>query len=240
IAGPPCQPFSKSGYWARGDSRRLGDPRAHTLEEFLRVLDEARPRTFLLENVRGIAYSLRDEGYRYLLDEIRRINKRRGTKYDPTPSFLNAASYGVPQLRERFFLVGARDGRRFRFPVPTHAHGGANGLLPFRTAWDAIGDLENAIPFGDSVAAEGKWAGLLPSIPEGENYLWHTDRGGGLPLFGWRTRFWSFLLKLAKNRPSWTIQAQPGPAVGPFHWKNRRLTVRELCRIQTFPDDVII
>src|SRR5205823_7032500 len=83
----------------------------------------------------------------------------------------------------------------------------------------------------------GSWGALLPSIPEGENYLYHTNRGRGLPLFGWRTRFWSFLLKLAKNRPSWTIQAQPGSAIGPFHWKNRRLSVREMCRIQTFPDD---
>ena len=84
----------------------------------------------------------------------------------------------------------------------------------------------------------GKWGDLLASIPEGQNYLWHTDRGGGRPLFGWRRRYWSFLLKLAKDRPSWTIQAQPGPAIGPFHWKNRLLSHRELCRLQTFPDDV--
>jgi len=56
-----------------------------------------------------------------------------------------------------------------------------------------------------------------------------------MPLFGWRTRYWSFLLKLAKDRPSWTIQAQPGPAIGPFHWTNRRLSTQELCRLQTFP-----
>lgn len=86
----------------------------------------------------------------------------------------------------------------------------------------------------------GRWAELLPTVPEGSNYLWHTDRGGGLPLFGWRRRFWNFLLKLAKSRPAWTIQAQPGPSVGPFHWNNRRLSVRELCRIQTFPDNVEI
>jgi DNA (cytosine-5)-methyltransferase 1 len=77
---------------------------------------------------------------------------------------------------------------------------------------------------------------LLPSIPEGQNYLWHTPRGQGEPIFGWRTRYWCFLLKLAKNRPSWTIQAQPGTAIGPFHWRNRRLTAAELCRLQTFPD----
>ena len=55
------------------------------------------------------------------------------------------------------------------------------------------------------------------------------------PLFGWRTKFWSFLLKLAKDRPSWTIQAEPGPATGPFHWKSRLLSIEELCRLQTFP-----
>jgi DNA (cytosine-5)-methyltransferase 1 len=43
------------------------------------------------------------------------------------------------------------------------------------------------------------------------------------------------LLKLAKNRPSWTLTAQPGPAIGPFHWENRRLSAEELCALQTFP-----
>jgi len=82
----------------------------------------------------------------------------------------------------------------------------------------------------------GRWGDLLPTIPEGENYLWHTDRSGGYPIFGWRRRYWTFLLKLAKSRPAWTIQAQPGTATGPFHWKSRRLTGQELCRLQTFPD----
>jgi DNA (cytosine-5)-methyltransferase 1 len=45
------------------------------------------------------------------------------------------------------------------------------------------------------------------------------------------------LLKLSKRLPAWTITAQPGSAVGPFHWKNRRLSMRELARLQTFPDD---
>lgn len=111
-------------------------------------------------------------------------------------------------------------------------------MSPCKTAWDALADVEPDP--GEDLEVRGKWAALLPSIPEGQNYLWHTDRMGGLPLFGWRRRFWSFLLKLAKNQPSWTIQAQPGPAVGPFHWSNRRLSMRELCRLQTFPDNVTI
>lgn len=244
VGGPPCQPFSKAGYWASGDSRRLDDPRADTLSAYLRVLEEARPRAFLLENVEGLAYSGKDEGLRLLLDEIACINRRTKSAYRPVVQVLNAAEHGVPQLRERVFVIAARDGSAFRFPSATHCEAVPNAPLlsgtlePYRTAWDAIGNVEPEP--SEDLAARGKWADLLPSIPEGQNYLWHTDRGGGRPLFGWRRRFWTFLLKLAKNRPSWTIQAQPGPAVGPFHWSSRRLSMRELCRIQTFPDDVEI
>ena len=135
--------------------------------------------------------------------------------------------------------MGHRDGGRFSFPDPTHRAADSNGpgLFPDQqrlvTAWDAIGGLE---PSADEhLEPKGRWADLLPSVPEGENYLWHTNRKGGMRLFGWRTHYWSFLLKLAKNRPSWTLQAQPGPAIGPFHWNNRRLSTEEMARIQTFP-----
>lgn len=239
IGGPPCQPFSKSGYWARGDSGRLGDPRSDTLTAYLRVLRDAKPKAFLLENVRGLAYEGKDEGLQLLLSGIEEVNRQAGTRYTVSWAALNAADYGVPQLRERVFLIGSRDGSPFLFPEPTHGSGENAGLFaqrePHRTAWDALGDLPQDV---DDPALEvaGRWGDLLPTIPEGENYLWHTDRSGGYPIFGWRRRYWSFLLKLAKNRPAWTIQAQPGTATGPFHWRNRRLTAQELCRLQTFPD----
>jgi DNA (cytosine-5)-methyltransferase 1 len=239
IGGPPCQPFSKSGYWARGDALRLSDPRSDTLSAYLRVLRDTQPRAMLLENVFGLAYKGKDEGLERILSGIREINREVGTNYRPRWKVIDAASYGVPQHRERVFIIASRDGRLFDFPPPTHGESGnlfASGACePYRTAWDALGDLpEN--PNDQDLRMGGKWADLLPSIPEGENYLWHTPRGKGRPLFGWRTRYWSFLLKLAKDRPSWTIQAQPGSAIGPFHWCNRKLSARELCRLQTFPD----
>ncbi|MGZ5443511.1 MAG: DNA cytosine methyltransferase [Thermoanaerobaculia bacterium] len=243
IAGPPCQPFSKSGYWARGESGRLRDPRAATLDGFLRVLEGTLPRVFLLENVHGIAYSAKDEGIEFLIREIAAINRRTGSHYQPVSAVLNAAWFGVPQMRERFFMIASRDGRQFRFPDAGYRPSDdiepqLIGLPPYRTAWDALADVSPSPD--EDLRVRGKWADLLPSIPEGSNYIWHTERGEGLRLFGWRRRYWSFLLKLAKNLPSWTIQAQPGPAVGPFHWENRRLSMRELCRLQTFPDDVVI
>lgn len=245
IGGPPCQPFSKSSYWVNGDTRRLNDPRADTLSGYLRVLRDAQPRAFLLENVGGLAYEGKDEGLKHVLDGIRQLNKECGTRYEPAVKLVRCAEYGVPQIRERLFIVGSRDGRPFRFPEPSHRDVSrtedlfGKALEPFRTAWDAIGDLPEPND-RDGLTVGGKWGGLLPSIPEGQNYLWHTPRMGGLPLFGWRTRYWSFLLKLSKRLPSWTVQAQPGSAIGPFHWKNRKLTFAELCRIQTFPDGLVV
>ena len=224
-----------------GDALRLDDPRADTLTAYLRVLRDTKPRAFLLENVYGLVYKGKDEGLRYLLDGVARINREAGTNYQVSWKLLNAARYGVPQIRERVFLIGSRDGGSFEFPLPTHDPPGDLEFFdlhePYRTAWDAIGDLPED-PSDPSLEVGGKWGALLPSIPEGQNYLWHTNRGGGLRLFGWRTRYWSFLLKLAKSQPSWTIQAQPGSAIGPFHWRSRKLTTREMCRLQTFPDDV--
>lgn len=245
IGGPPCQPFSKSSYWVRGDSLRLKDPRADTLFAYMRIVEEAQPKTFLLENVGGLAFGSKDEGLRFLLSKIDAINKKVKTNYRPKFKVMNAAEYGVPQTRERFILIASRDGKEFQFPKATHRDPNTltnelpfNDLEPYRTAWDALADVGPAKD--ESLAMQGYWGELLPSIPEGNNYLWHTNRSGGLPLFGWRRRYWQFLLKLAKNRPSWTIQAQPGPAIGPFHWENRRLSVSELCRLQTFPDGLKI
>lgn len=244
IGGPPCQPFSKAGFWAAGATKALDDPRSDTLDAYFRVVEEVLPHAFVMENVEGLAYSKKHEGLSHVLSLIDDINRRARVKYRPAVGVLSAAEHGVPQLRTRLFIVAARDGQPFTFPSATHAPEGTSGLLgdeilePFRTAWDAIGDVQ---PEPDEdLAMRGRWAELLPSIPEGENYLWHTDRRGGKPLFGWRRRYWSFLLKLAKSKPSWTVQAQPGPAIGPFHWSNRRLSMRELCRIQTFPDNVRI
>lgn len=247
VGGPPCQPFSKSGYWARGDVRRLEDPRATTLEAYLRVLRDTQPRAFLLENVPGLAYEGKKEGLDLLRRTIDAINSEIKTQYSFEVGMLRAVEHGVPQDRLRVFIVGARDGTVFKFPKSTHSRPTddtkSGDLLadlsekPLETpltAWDAIGDLEE--DDDPALRVGGKWADLLPSIPEGRNYLYHTGRGEGLPLFGWRTRYWSFLLKLAKALPSWTLTADPGSAIGPFHWRNRRLSATELLRLQTFPE----
>jgi DNA (cytosine-5)-methyltransferase 1 len=231
-AGPPCQPFSKSANWRYGSPRGLHDPRSDTLRGLLRLVGGVLPRVVLIENVPGFGALGARGGIETIQNGVDKLNRRHGTKYRLTSALLDAADFGVPQHRRRLIMVLDRDGRTFSMPTATH---GKTGLERFTTAWDAIGDLESSQHDG-SLVVRGRWADLLPSIPEGENYLWHTERGGGVPLFGWRTRYWSFLLKLAKDRPSWTLPASPSQNSGPYHWKNRLLSIQELARLQSFPD----
>lgn len=223
--GPPCQPFSVAGQWAQSGRRGMKDKRARTVVAMLDLVESFLPRVILLENVAGF---LRGETSALPVIErrLRTINKRYGVSYALDIEVVDAAAYGVPQHRRRVIAVASRDGIAFQMPQPTHVEQPT-------TAWDAIGDLDEEIP----PTPQGRWAGLLPSIPEGGNYQFLTAKGEGEELFGYRTRYWSFLLKLARDKPGWTLPAHPGPSTGPFHWDNRPLSIRERMRLQSFPDD---
>ncbi len=241
VGGPPCTPFSKSGNWL--EYKRSGqDPTARLLDHYLRMLVEVRPRAFLMENVFGLAYRNHNQGW---FAHFRQTCERHG--YNVAYQVLLAADYGIPQKRQRLFVVGALDGKPI-LPLPTHSgphetrRAFDSRLLPHVSTSEVIGELEDrdemAEP-GELVA--GKYGHLLPAIPPGDNYLYYTSkRGHPDPQFEWRKRFWSFLLKLDPAQPSPTIQAQPGPYVGPFHWNNRRLRLLEIKRLQTFADDHVI
>lgn len=224
--GPPCQPFSKAAQWARNGRSGVSDVRAHSLSGMLKLVETFLPRVLLIENVVGFARGSRSA--RYLLHTgLDEINAKHGTAYELNVFELDAADYGVAQHRLRAIIIACRDGDPVGPPPPTHAG------KPLR-AWDVLSRLpaDHDLP-----VMRGKWADLLPCIPEGMNYQHLTARGGGPELFGYRTRYWSFLLKLAKDRPSWTLPASPGPGAGPFHWDNRPLTVPERLALQGLPHD---
>jgi DNA (cytosine-5)-methyltransferase 1 len=228
--GPPCQPFSKSALWTQAGTRGLSDPRSNTIQHYISALAVLEPRAFLIENVEGFAkwggLAALKEGLAQLAD--------RGLRYSLSEQILSAVDYGVPQKRRRLFAVGMREGGVYEFPAPTHG----TGLEPYATSWDACSSVRFECE-EESLAVRGRWADLLPTIPAGRNYLFHTSRGEGEPLFGWRTRFWSFLYKLHPSEPSPTIVATPSQNSGPFHWQNRLLSTLELASIQTFPSDYI-
>ncbi|MBI4952040.1 MAG: DNA cytosine methyltransferase [Myxococcales bacterium] len=223
--GPPCQPFSKAAQW-RGEGR-LGtqDDRASCIDAMVRVAERLRPKLLLVENVPGFVRRA-SSGVSRLGERLDDVRRRTGTRYHLHATVLRAEDYGVPQLRRRSFVVGVRDDIRRAFEWPG-VRAGQNHLR--------AGDALFGLRVDDRPVASGRWAALLPTIPPGENYMFHTPGGGGEPLFGARTRFWSFLLKLDPGRPAWTLPATPGPATGPFHWQSRPLAIEEMARLQTFP-----
>jgi DNA (cytosine-5)-methyltransferase 1 len=238
IGGPPCVAFSKSGFHL--EYKREGrDPRASLLDDYLRFLEVLRPKAYLMENVFGLAYRNQSAPFfEKLCDGI------RAAGYSLCHRVLNAADYGVPQNRQRLFIIGSGDGRKLEHPTATHwgqherrrPPAYVDDLLPHVTAGEALAVVAADPEPGEEV--NGKWGHLLPDIPAGGNYLHYTkELGHPQPLFKWRSRYWTFLLKLDPQRPSPTLQGQPGPYVGPFHWDNRRLRLPELKRLHGFPDD---
>jgi DNA (cytosine-5)-methyltransferase 1 len=248
VGGPPCTPFSKSGYWLA--YKRAGeDPKASLLDEYVRLLAVVQPKAFLMENVYGLAYRNQN---RVVLERFLSGVEEAGYRVDYR--VLLAADFGVPQLRQRLCCVGLRKDLvsepsavwRFAWPAPTHAgphetrKAWDRGLPPHMSAGEALSGLDGDPAEPEEVVA-GTYAAELAEVPPGDNYLWWTaHRGHPEPRFEWRSRYWNFLLKLHPDRPSPTIQGQPGPWVGPFHWESRRLRVNELKRLMAFPDDFVV
>jgi DNA (cytosine-5)-methyltransferase 1 len=141
--GPPCQPFSMGGkHQAYNDERDM-------FPVSIEAIRKVRPRAFIIENVKGIARQSFANYYQYILLQLEfpEVSKRKGEDwkahyhrlqsektsghlhrgdslaYNVVPTLVNAADYGIPQRRERVFIVGFRDdlGVKWRFPSETHS-----------------------------------------------------------------------------------------------------------------------
>lgn len=220
IGGPPCQGFSTLG------DRLSSDPRNDLVDAFVRIVDGLRPQAIVVENVRAITTEYKGRYKDYILHRFEEIG------YSMSFKVLNAAEYGVPQNRRRAFFVGFADPRiSYAFPEPTHGE----GLAPFTTVGQAIGDLVNkgaevenhvALKHTERVIARYRY------IPEGGM----LPRPEELPEDIRRANFGSTYKRLHRERPSLTIV--PGNNALPVHpTLNRSLTPREAARIQSFPDD---
>jgi len=245
--GPPCTPFSKSGYWLRY-KREGRDPKASLLDHYVEALEIVQPKAFMMENVYALGYRNQN---RPVLERF--VAGVEAAGYSFEKKVLVAADFGVPQLRQRLICVGFRrdvldlPAAAYGFPWPAVTHSGPHET---RTSYDrtlprhpttseAFAGLdERSNPAEQEEVVSGTFEEELRGVPPGDNYLfWTAHRGHPEPRFEWRKRYWTFLLKLHPDRPAPTIQGQPGPWVGPFHWDNRRLRVAELKRLMTFPDD---
>jgi len=212
IGGFPCQGFSVANI-----NRSIQDERNKLYLEFLRVVKEKKPLYFVAENVKGIL-SL---GKGKVVEMI--INDFKSAGYNVEYKLLNAADYGVPQIRERVIFIGIRDdiNEPIHFPEPTHSD--PNKLKFTGTKnWVTIGEALKNIPEPEEA----------PDIPNHEYTKYKLRFNGYL---GHR--------KIDPDKPSPTITARgdnKGGVVIIHHPKNhRRLSVREAATIQTFPMDFV-
>lgn len=233
VGGPPCQPFSKAGYWKTLENR-LGakDPR-NMIGNYLNIIQEIRPNGFILENVESILHPHNIQAVIDLEEQIAKMG------YNYTLVKANAADYGVPQKRKRIFIIASRENIKGQPIITNTAKADGSILLPtYERVIDWIGkfDIDKYASKADST--EGKYFEHLLQVPPGGNYISLSAKRGHInPMFEAGKRYWTFLLKLHPLLPSWTIIASPGHWEGPFHWTSRRLRLNELAAIQTFPED---
>jgi DNA (cytosine-5)-methyltransferase 1 len=236
--GPPCQGFSMQ---RRGDDR---DSRNDLLLRFLVWVEEIRPPFFLIENVSG----LRGRRGRKHLDGIIRSAEELG--YHCHVRLLNAADYGVPQVRNRLFIVGELLSDRrafFNFPSATHPEGS------WATVRDAIGDLPHPPSNGtehpdwsnhrsDRLSERNQLR--ISHVPQGGGradipeelrlrcHEVHPDKAGHRYVYG----------RLSWDRPAGTITARFDSLTrGRFGHpaENRTISLREGARLQGFPDSFV-
>ena len=232
IGGPPCQPFSKAGYWVTNKKRQAASDPRNMIGQYLRIVDELKPDGFVLENVESIMHPSNIEAVESLKNEVIKMG------YSMQTLRLNAADYGVPQKRKRVFFIVTKK----KITVePIREYHQSTDLFtannyPRVIDWIGPYNSKNYAEEGEFLLNKTYFEQLI-SVPPGKNYFKVPDslktKGGIVD----NKRFWSFLLKLHPLLPSWTIAAQPGPWTGPFHWEGRRLRLIEAAAIQTFPSD---
>src|SRR5699024_67341 len=210
LGGFPCPGFSEAG------PRLVDDPRNFLYIHFIRCLIDTKPKFFIAENVKGMLTLGNGEVFQQIKQDF------EAAGYSVYHKLVNSRDFGVTQLRERVFLIGVREDINFKYEFPNPTHGDDLFSKPYVTLKDAIGDLENC---------------------PGEYFT-----GSYSSIFMSRNR------KKSWDEQSFTIQASGRQA--PIHpgglpmkkvdrnkWvfpdgedNNRRLSIKEIARIQTFPD----
>lgn len=248
--GPPCQAFSVFG-------NRLGieDARGQLVFEFLRIVEEVNPATFLMENVRGLLSMSIAPNKKELLEDsripreffekgslLKKIFKEfNKLGYHVDCFVVNSVNYGAPQIRERLLLIGNRFGYSAEFPEPKFSNRVEDNLPPFKTLGQAIspeyGFIDSCPEVMDFSPRKLKY---LSMVPEGGNWrslpvdVQKESMGKSWYLKGGRSAYWR---KLSYAFPSPTVVTMPNHAgTSMCHPKElRAISVGEAAAIQEFP-----
>ncbi len=217
IGGPPCQGFSIAGNIGR---KFIDDPRNHLFKEFVRVVDVVKPKYFIMENVARLYTHNKNQTREQIIENFNELG------YKVECKVLNSADYGVPQVRQRVIFVGSLNDNII-FPQKTHEK--------HISVKEAIDDLP--------ILNSGEESNIL-----NHKAMKHTDQmlqkmsfikdGGSredIPL-NLRPKSGDVrkYIRYDSKKPSVTVT---GDMRKIFHYsQNRALSVRELARLQTFPD----
>ncbi|MEK5231921.1 DNA cytosine methyltransferase [Lysinibacillus sp. FSL K6-0232] len=208
LGGPPCPGFSEAG------PRLVDDPRNFLYIHYIRCLMQVQPKFFIMENVKGMLTLGKGEVFRQIKQDFEAAGYRVYHK------LVNARDYGAPQIRERVFLVGVRNDINYEYEFPEATHG--EGLKPFVTLKEAIGDLEsNPGPY-----FTGSYSTIF--LSRNRKKKWHEQ---------------SFTIQASGRQAPIHPAGLPMEKVKKDKWifsdgeeNNRRLSIKEISRIQTFPD----
>jgi len=233
-AGFPCQPFSNAG-----NRKGIHDSRGMLYKECLRIIEKKLPKVFVFENVKGLLSTKYIDGKNLvdvIYDDLSTIG---GKGYNVVYKLLNASDYGVPQNRHRVVFVGVRKDLKitFNFPIPQNKQG-----LTLRNVLSIPSNVPNQVDWELSPQA----LEMVTQIPEGGSWK-------SIPYKKLAPRFQrirdnmekyhspNFYRRFSRDEISGTITASAQPEnCGIIHpTKNRRYTIREIARIQTFPDDFL-
>lgn len=226
IGGPPCQSWSEAGAL-----KGIEDARGQLFYDYIRILREFKPKFFLAENVRGMLANRHSEAVKNII----RLFDESG--YDVTLTLVNAKDYGVAEERKRVFYIGFRKDLGIRFKFPKGSTADDNKKLTLR---DVIWDLQ-----WDAVPATPKNKHNPEAINNNEYFI-----GAYSPIFMSRNRVkgWdeqAFTVQASGRQCQLHPQAPKMLRVGTNDCRfvpgsehlYRRMSIREIARVQGFPDD---
>jgi DNA (cytosine-5)-methyltransferase 1 len=226
IGGFPCQDFSL--IWKRPG---LEGTRGNLYTYFLDFVNKKKPKAFVAENVKGLLSANNYQAIKQIISDFETI----APGYLVKPKLYNFADYGVPQFRQRVLLVGIRMDTGFDFVHP-QAEYGPNRQNPYRTAGQALQDVEQVLENNQNHQIRDRTVEILNRIKAGGNF---SDIPKDSPYYV-KGMISHVYRRIHPEKPSSTIIAGGGGGTWGYHYPEpRALTNRERARLQTFPDDFV-
>ena len=222
IGGFPCEDFSI----VRGDTRPGFESKRGTL--YTRLVDAIatkQPLFFVAENVKGLLSAHKGDAIKKIVDEF---SKSGHIGYNVSYKLINFADFGVPQMRQRVIIVGARKDLKTKFVFPAYTHSNKHV-----SAKEAFFEVDKVIYNNERLNMADSTRKKLELIPPGGNYK-------DIPKYAKKNWMSLIYKRLHPDLPSSTIVACGGGGTWGYHYaENRPITNRERARLQSFPDDFI-